>query len=96
MDSQQIINYLKVFLEKNRVRYGIRRIGIFGSFARGQASEDSDIDIVVETDKPDLFLIGAMQAELSELLHRRIDLVRLRERMNDHLKKRIVREAIYV
>ena len=78
------------------MRYGIKRIGIFGSFARGQAGEDSDIDIVVETDKPDLFLIGAMQAELSELLSRRVDLVRLRERMNEHLKKRIIREAIYV
>ena len=96
MDSQHIINYLKVFLEKNRLRYGIKRIGIFGSFARGQAGEDSDIDIVVETDKPDLFLIGAMQAALSELLSRRVDLVRLRERMNEHLKKRIIREAIYV
>ena len=96
MNLQHIINYLKVFLENNRARYGIKRIGIFGSFARGQAGEDSDIDIVVETDKPDLFLIGAMQAELSELLSRRVDLVRLRERMNEHLKKRIIREAIYV
>jgi hypothetical protein len=96
MNLQHIIDYLKVFLENNRARYGIKRIGIFGSFARGQAGEDSDIDIVVETDKPDLFLIGAMQAELSELLSRRVDLVRLRERMNEHLKKRIIREAIYV
>jgi len=35
--------------------YGVKRIGVFGSFARNEADETSDVDIVVEMTEPDLF-----------------------------------------
>jgi predicted nucleotidyltransferase len=40
----------------HRVKYGIKRIGLFGSTARGTTTDGSDIDIVVELEKQDLFL----------------------------------------
>ena len=62
----------------------------------GQAQEDSDVDVVFETSEPNLFRTSRMKQELEELLARRVDVVRLRDRMNPRLKQRILREARYV
>lgn len=55
--------------------YGVRRIGLFGSFARSQPSETSDVDLVVELDRP----LGLRFVELAEhleaLLGRKVDLL---------------------
>ncbi len=63
---------------------------------RAQAHEDSDVDVVFETSEPNLFRTSRMKQELEQLLARRVDVVRLRERMNPGLKKRILQEARYV
>jgi len=96
MNRDEIINYLRRFREKNHTKYNIIRIGIFGSAARDSMNEKSDIDIVVELEKPDFFnLIGIKQA-LEEQLHQSVDIVRYREKMNQYLKRRIDSEAVYV
>ena len=76
--------------------YGVTAIGIFGSFARGQAKKDSDIDLVVKMKKPDLFYMVHIKEELEGECRTRVDIVHYRERMNAFLKKRIDQEAIYV
>ena len=77
------------------IRYSISRIGVFGSVARNQADENSDVDIVVEM-VPDLFKRAALRQELENLLKQRVDVIRYSNRMNSFLKQRIDREAIYV
>jgi len=77
------------------IRYSISRIGVFGSVARNQANENSDVDIVVEM-SPDLFMRSALRLELENLLHSKVDVVRYSKRMNPFLKQRIDREAVYV
>ena len=56
---------------------GARRVGIFGSFARGEARDDSDVDVYVEfaDDKRTYDNFFALHELLEELLHRRVDLV---------------------
>ena len=76
-------------------RYGVTRIGIFGSFARNEIREDSDIDIVVEM-QPDLIKRSSLKVELESFSGKRIDVVRYRRGMNGFLKKRIDEEAFYV
>jgi predicted nucleotidyltransferase len=76
-------------------RYGVTRIGIFGSFARNEIREDSDIDIVVEM-QPDLIKRATLKAELESIFGKRIDVVRYRSGMNGFLKKRIDEDAFYV
>jgi predicted nucleotidyltransferase/uncharacterized protein with HEPN domain len=66
---------------------------VFGSFARGEARSDSDVDIVFETNEPNLFRTARMRAELESLLARPVEVVRLRERMNRRLRQRILQEA---
>jgi uncharacterized protein len=96
MTTNDVLARLKMFKESRQAEYSLRSLGIFGSFARGQALEDSDVDVVFETSEPNLFRTSRMKQELEELLARRVDVVRLRERMNPRLKQRILREARYV
>ena len=78
-----------------REKYGVTKIGIFGSVARDQAGPDSDIDIVVEM-YPDLFKRVYLKMELEFVLGKKVDVVRYRKRMNLFLKKRIDNEGLYV
>ena len=77
-------------------RFGITSLGVFGSVARDEADDQSDVDIVYETDSPNLFRTVRMKQALEALLRRRVDVVRWRERLNPRLKARIAREAVYV
>jgi len=96
MDRNEIIQILRSFVEMNRDRYEIIRIGIFGSAARGSMEELSDIDVVVELGKPDLFYLVGIKQDLEEKFHRPVDIIKYREKMNAFLKKRIDKEAVYV
>jgi uncharacterized protein len=78
------------------VAYGVTDIGIFGSFARGEAKPDSDVDVVVKMEEPDLFSMVHIKESLEEELHCPVDIIRFRERMNPFLKSRIEKEAVYV
>ena len=96
MDRREIIQILHSFVELNRDRYEIIKIGIFGSAARDTMEELSDIDVVVEIGKPDLFYLIGIKQDLEEKFHRPVDIVRYRDKMNTFLKKRIDKEAVYV
>jgi len=96
MEREKIIQTLRGFVEMNRDRYEIIRIGVFGSAARDSMNEQSDIDVVVELGKPDLFYLVGIKQDLEEQLRCSVDIVRYRDRMNAFLKKRIDKEAVYV
>ena len=96
MKKKEIIVTLRGYMEKNRDRYEIIRIGVFGSAAKDSMNEQSDIDVVVELGKPDLFYLIGIKQDLEEKFHRPVDIVRYRDRMNAFLKKRIDKEAVYV
>lgn len=96
MKRKDIIDFISSHKTEFEQRFGIKRIGLFGSYARDEGREESDIDIVVELEKPDLFcLIGIKQA-VEESLGNRVDIVRLRDKMNNALRRRIERDVIYV
>lgn len=75
---------------------GIEEMGIFGSFARGSATEASDLDIYIRTRSPNPYLLVHLKEAIEGLVHRRVDIVRLRERMNPLLRRRIEQEGIDV
>jgi hypothetical protein len=89
----EVLGQLKPILKD---KYGVIRLGIFGSFARNEATDSSDVDVVLEMEEPNLFMIVHIKAEIEKNLGKTVDLVRYRERMNPYLKCRIDREAIYV
>ena len=96
MKREHIIYLLKEFKKVNTDKYGIMSLGIFGSYARGEAESDSDLDIVVEISNRDMFLLVHLKDELENIFRTKIDIVRYRERMNPFLKRHIDKEAIYV
>jgi predicted nucleotidyltransferase len=96
MTTERLSALLTRFRKRHGAEYHLRRLGFFGSFARREANEKSDIDIVFESDAPNLFTTARMRDELMELLGRPVDLVRLHEPMNPRFKERIKKEAVYV
>jgi predicted nucleotidyltransferase len=72
------MNPIKILLEhldELRDEYYVSRIGIFGSFARGEARPDSDVDILVEFSQPvGLFHFVDLQDRLTQILGRKADL----------------------
>lgn len=90
------LDTLKKYKDDFEKRYGVTRIGIFGSVARGEARPDSDVDIVVEMEKPDLFYMVHIKETLENEFQRPVDIVHYRNKMNEFLKERIRSEALYV
>ena len=58
--------------------------------------EQSDIDVVVELETQDLFDLIAIKLDLEEQLSQQVDIVSYRDKMNNFLKLRIEKEAVYV
>ncbi len=90
------LDALKKHKNDFETQYGVTRIGIFGSVARDEAKSGSDVDIVVEMKKPDLFYMVHMKEILENELQRPVDIVHYRDKMNGYLKERIQAEAVYV
>ena len=93
--TNDYITILRKYLNTKADAYGITKIGIFGSVARNEQTEDSDVDICVEMKKPDLFTMVHIKEELQELFGKPVDIVRLRNNMNPMLLKQIKRDGIY-
>ena len=96
MTKQDILNYLSSHKKEFLDKYGINKIALFGSVARGEDKENSDIDIAIETNSVDYFKLFDFKEELENFFNRRVDIVRVRNKMSKSLKKRIENEAIYV
>ena len=77
-------------------RYGVKRAGLFGSWARGDMTGDSDIDILVETgDTMSLFEFVHLKHELEEALKRKIDLVEY-QTIKPRLKPILLQEELAI
>ena len=71
-----ILATLRRHLDEFRTQYAVRSLGVFGSYVRGEASVDSDLDLLVEYDEPpSLFQFVRFQRWLSDLLGIPVDLV---------------------
>ena len=96
MTQSDVIDILTAFKKLSAEKYGIVSLGVFGSVARNQISDHSDVDIVLQTQIPDPYLIVHIKEDLESLLAHSVDIVRLRKTMNPSLMQRIEQEAIYV
>lgn len=95
LDKTNILNYLKEHYDEFKDKYDLEQIGIFGSYARDEANENSDIDIFVKM-KPTLSNYVDIKEELESAFHKSVDIVRIRDKMNPYLLKRIQKDGLYV
>ncbi len=92
---EEYLDVLKRFKGRFASVYGIRSIGIFGSVARNEHHEGSDLDVFVDLDKADPFAILDIQDTLEKMCGCKVDLIRLRKSLRQLLLKRIERDGIY-
>lgn len=82
--------------EQLRSEFGVIGIGIFGSVARGDQGDGSDIDILVEFERPISFVrFMRLEKRLAELVGMPVDLV-TKKALKPHIGKRILQEVRYV
>ncbi len=87
---------LAMFKERHGKEYRLTALGYFGSYARNAPSPASDVDIVFDTDAPNLYMTAMMKQDLEELLGCPVDVLQIRGLTNRRLKERIEKEAVYV
>ena len=92
----KIIEIIEKHKEELRRRYGVKEIGIFGSFVRGEAKENSDVDILVEFERPiGFFKFLELEEYLSNLIGRKVDLVS-KKALKPQIGKYILEEVVTV
>jgi predicted nucleotidyltransferase len=75
-------------------KHGVGRVRIFGSVARGEATEDSDIDLLIDVEGPTPpWFPGGLVADLEDLLGRKVDVVEL-DAIREGMRRRILEEAL--
>ena len=95
LDRAQTIEKLKSTREYLSEHYGVSSMLLFGSVARNEQKEGSDVDVCVEM-KPNLFRQASVKCYLQELLGCDVDVVRLRENMNQLFKQQILKYGVRV
>jgi len=97
MDKRlKYMNILQRFKQEHGNEYGITRIGIFGSVARNEHTEESDVDVLVEAPVMSLLSRIGVKYQLEEMMGVPVDVVRKTEYMRPRFKARIEKEVIYV
>ena len=92
MNTSDAIDILRKFKVNFADKYGIKTLGFFGSFARKQQKETSDLDVVVTQEEPDFFTLVVIKEELEKLTNYKVDVVNFRE----SFKTNILKDAIFV
>jgi len=94
MPTQQEIERIKEKVIPILMPYGIKRLGLFGSFVRGEATHESDIDILIEIEKDiSLLRFVGLKLEIESVLGKKIDLVEY-AMIKPLLRERIMREQV--
>jgi predicted nucleotidyltransferase len=96
MTKNEIIDYLKENKDEFAKKYQISKLALFGSYSRDENRDDSDIDIAIETPLSDYFLLYDFKEELESFFNTKVDVIRIRKKMNQALKRRISKDGIYV
>lgn len=94
MSIQEITAVLKLMKKELKKQFKVRRIAIFGSYTRGEQTESSDVDIMVEFDEAPGIEFIELADKLEEALHLKVDLVS-RKALKPRLFKQIEKELIY-
>lgn len=93
--KQEYISIIKQNSAQITKNFGIKKLCIFGSVARNEQTEQSDLDICVETETPNPFLLADLKDFLETLCNCSVDIVRMHKNMNPFFKSRIEKEGIY-
>ncbi len=93
------LKFVEEIIKKNRKqlkeKYLVKKIGIFGSYSRGEETPNSDIDVLVEFSTPVGLEFFGLKFFLEGILSRKVDLV-TEKGIRPQMKKKIFNEVVYV
>jgi excisionase family DNA binding protein len=92
--TERLLQLLQQYTAEIR-KFGVRSIGLFGSWVRGEGKPESDIDVLVEFVHPSFDRYMELKFFLEELFERDVDLV-LADTLKEQIKPKIQQEVIYV
>ncbi|MEM1449392.1 MAG: nucleotidyltransferase family protein [Planctomycetota bacterium] len=92
LDRQTILDRLAEHADELR-NLGAESLALFGSFARDEGRDDSDVDLLVELDRRTFDRYMDLRIRLEDILERRVDLVQ-RDRIKPRIREQILSEAI--
>ncbi len=95
MNKETILDFLRKNKTKFQREFGIKKIGLFGSFARDSADETSDIDIVIQSRQKDFFVRDAFREHLENAFQCSVDIGYL-DSMREFYRQYIEKDIIYV
>ena len=94
------IQQIRELISPIATSYGVERMTLFGSYARGEATETSDVDFCVECGNiKDLFTLSGFVIDLEEVLKKKVDVVpkdKPRNELHRSILEKINREEVYV
>ncbi|WP_448382775.1 nucleotidyltransferase family protein [Desulfosoma sp.] len=94
LKSDDVLNFLRQHKHYLETRYSVKRIGVFGSTFRGDAGDESDVDILVELSAPTFDHYMDLKFFLEDQLGQPVDLV-LADSLKPRVKARITSEVAY-
>ena len=95
MTKEYILNFLSSHKQELQDNFSLTKIGLFGSYAKNIANENSDIDIVIESDKKDFFLREDLKDYLELHFKLPVDIGYL-DSIREYYKTKIEKDIIYV
>lgn len=93
--KNDILTKLKELKPTLYQNYSVKEIGLFGSFSEGDYTEESDIDILVELEKPIGWKFFSLELYLEQIFKRKIDLV-TKNALKNQIKDNILNQVNYV
>jgi predicted nucleotidyltransferase len=96
MNKNSYIEILRLSADTLKRDYGILSLRLFGSTARNEMKETSDIDVFVETLTPNPFMLMDAKEFLEKRLGRSVDIIRSHKNLNPRLLRRIEHDGITV
>lgn len=92
----QIIELLRIFKNENAEKYGIESIALFGSVARGEHNENSDVDLLIKFKFPSLYLYAELSDALESILGMKVDIVSASARKRPGFIEEISKDLIHL
>jgi len=96
MTNKEILEILrkeKTYLQEN---FGLVSIALFGSYAKGEETPDSDIDVLVELYEPRFDFLAGLQIHLERKLGKSVEVIRKRKGLSERFLRRIEKSVHYV
>jgi uncharacterized protein len=95
LNQNQILQFLSSHKEFMRKEFGVREIALFGSYAKNNQTEESDIDLIVDLSEPDFMKWSGLLIYLKSNLFQKIDLITLGKHNSNQFIEILKKEALY-